>query len=71
MDEIAEGGLGGQLLNALIGVGGTAATASAQAGGFDVGFIKQAVAKYAGHPTVAPPVNVPQGAFPALKVASM
>jgi hypothetical protein len=34
---IVGGGLGGQILSALVGVGGTAAAAGTPAGGFDIG----------------------------------
>jgi hypothetical protein len=44
MDGIIGGGLGGQILSALVGAGGTAAAAGAQAGGFDIGSLIAQVA---------------------------
>jgi uncharacterized membrane protein YeaQ/YmgE (transglycosylase-associated protein family) len=41
---IIGGGLGGQLLSVLTGVGGTVATASTQGGGFDLGSLISQVA---------------------------
>jgi uncharacterized membrane protein YeaQ/YmgE (transglycosylase-associated protein family) len=41
---IIGGGLGGQILTALLGVGGAAATAGTQAGGFDIGSLISQIA---------------------------